>query len=218
MNNMQRVGGYAALVIGIQFVAILVIAFGILGPLGVNPGTPPDEVLAVAAKSSTPFLIQSLVVALFSITVVLSALAVRERLQAGAPNRMRIAVIAASVGSALFLGSGIISFSGLPAIVADNDLAAFRVLDVVFSGLLTSAIFATGWTLVLWGLAGLSTKGLPTGLNYIMLVGGVVAVLAFAIPIFGLLGVVINVVWAFWLGFALLRQPAAMAVRPKPAM
>ena len=218
MNSMQRVGGYASFVTGIQFMAILVIAFGILGPLGVNPGTPPDEVLAVAAKSSTPFLIQSLVVALFSITVVLSALAVRERLQAGAPNRMRIAVIAASVGSALFLGGGITSFGGLPAIVAANDLAAFRVLDVVYQGLLTSAIFATGWTLILWGLAGLSTKGLPTGLNYIMLVGGVVAVLAFAIPIFGLLGVVINVVWAFWLGFALLRQPAAMAVRPKPAM
>jgi uncharacterized membrane protein YqjE len=47
---------------------------------------------------------------------------------------------------------------------------------------------------------------------------GVVAILSFAIPIFGLLGVVINVVWAFWLGYVLLMQPATMAAPPKAKM
>lgn len=217
MNKIQKAGGYATLVTGVQFAAILVIAFGVLGPLGVTgPDTPADKVLAVAAKSPTPFLIQNLITMLFSITVVLSALALRERLQAGAPNRMRIAVIAASVGSALFLASGIISFGGDPPIVAANDLAAFRILNAVTQGLLTSAIFATGWTLLLWGWAGLSTKGLPTVLNYILLVSGVVAVLAFVIPIFGLVGVAINVVWAFWLGYVLLTKPVTMDPLPKP--
>ena len=215
---MQKVGGYNGLVIGVQFIVILVIAFGILGPQGVTPGTPPDQILAVAAQSATPFLIQNLVVASFSVTVVLGALALRERLQAGAPNRMRVAVIAASVASALFLAAGIIPFRGLPAIVAANDLAAFRVLEAVTQGLLTSGIFATGWTLLLWGWAGLSTKGLPTVLNYILLLAGVAALLAFAIPIFGLLAVVINVVWAFWLGYVLLAQPVTMGMQSKPTM
>jgi hypothetical protein len=218
MNNMQKVGGYSALVTGLQFVAILVIAFGVLGPQGVTPDAPPDKVLAVAAKSITPFLIENLVTMLFSITIVLGALALRERLQAGAPNRMRVAVIAASVGSALFLASGITSFSGFPPIVAANDLPAFRILNAVTQGLVNAGIFAYGWTALLWGWAGLSTKGLPAVLNYVLLLAGVVAVLAFAIPIFGLLGVVINVIWAFWLAYVLLTQPATMAAQPKAMM
>ena len=219
MNNMQKVGGYAALVTGLQFVAILVIAFGVLGPQGVaGPDAPADKVLAVAAKSATPFLIDNLVTMLFSITLVLGALALRERLQAGAPNRMRIAVIAASVGSALFLANGVISFSGFPPIVAANDLAAYRILNAVTQGLINAAIFAYGWTGLLWGWAGLSTKGLPAVLCYILLLAGVVSVLTFVIPILGLLVVVINVVWAFWLGYVLLTQPATMAAQPKPTM
>jgi hypothetical protein len=80
MNSIQKVGGYAALVTGVQFVAILIIQFGVLAPLGIaGPGTPPDKVLAVAANSTSPFLIQFLITGLFSITLLLGALAVRER-------------------------------------------------------------------------------------------------------------------------------------------
>ena len=218
MNTMQKVGGYATLLTCVLFVAILVIAFGVLGPQGVTPDAPADIVLAVGAKSITPFQIDNLITMLFSITLVLGALAVRDRLQGGAPNRMRVAVIAASVGSALFLAGGIISFDGFPPIVAANDLAAFRILSAVTQGLVNGAIFAFGLTGLLWAWAGLSTKGLPALLCYILLLAGVVAVLAFAIPIFGLLGVVINVVWAFWLGYVLLMQPATMAAQPKATM
>jgi hypothetical protein len=217
MNTLQKVGGYATLATGVLFVAILVLQFGVLAPLGVaGPDTPADKVLAAAAKSTAPFLILDLITTAFSLTLVLGALAIRERLQAGAPNRMRIAVIAASVGSALFLASGITSFSGFPPIVAANDLAAFRIMNAVTQGLINAAIFAFGWTALLWAWAGLSTKELPTLLCYVLLLAGVVAVLSFIIPIFGLLGVVINVVWAFWLGYVLLMQPAPVGAQPKP--
>jgi hypothetical protein len=219
MNSMQKVGGYATLATGVLFVAILVMQFGILAPQGIaGPDTPADKVLAVAAKSTAPFLILDLITTAFSLTLVLGALAMRERLQAGAPNRMRIALIAASVGSAMFLASGITSFSGFPPLVAANDLSGFRIMNAVTQGLINAAIFAFGCTGLLWAWAGLSTKGLPAVLNYILLLAGVVAILAFIIPIFGLLGVVINVVWAFWLGYVLLTQPAAMVAQPKPTM
>jgi hypothetical protein len=211
MSSLQRVGGYAALVTGAQFVAILVILFAVLAPLGVTgPGTPPETVLKVATNSTTPFLILNLIEALFSITFLLGALAVRERLQANASNRMRIAVIAASIGSALFLAGNLIAFTGFPAIVAANDASALRALDVVVNGLIVAGVFAFGWMMLLWGWAGISTKGLPTGLNYVLLLAGGIAVLAFLIPVFGLLGVIINVVWAFWLGYVLLRPASRM--------
>ncbi len=212
MSNIQKAGGYAALVTGLQFVAVLVIQVGVLAPLGVaGPDTPPDKVLAVAAANgTTPFLALDLNTAAFGITLILGALAVRERLQAGAPNRMRLAVIAASVGSALFLASGITSFTGFPPIVAAKDATAFRTLGAATQGLILAAIFAFGCVALLWGWAGLTTKGLPTLLNYVLLLAGVVSVLSFLIPIFGLLGVVISVIWAFWLGYVLLTQPAPM--------
>ena len=217
MNKMQRAGGYAILLAGLQFVAILVIVFGVLAPQGVaGPDTPVETQLAVGAASPGPFRILNLNIALFSITLVLGALAVRERLQSGAPNRMRLAVLAASIGSALFLANGLISYSGLPPLAAAGDLIGFRVLNLVTGGLITSAIFAAGWMLFLWGWAGLSTKGLPAGLSYLLLLAGVVSILGFAVPIFGLLGVAINVLWAFWLGFVLMSQPA-MAAKSKPS-
>jgi hypothetical protein len=220
MSAMQKWGGYAALVTGVLFVAILVVQFAILAPLGyTGPDTPPDKVLAlVAANSTAPFLILNLISVGFSITLVLGALALRERMRAGAPNRMRIAVIAASIGSALFLANGITAFDGFPPIVAAKDVEAYAILNAVTSGLASAAIFAYGWTAVLWGWAGLTTKGLPTFLNYVLLVAGVVAILAFLVPILGLLGVVVNVVWAFWLGYVLLTQPATMAGPPEPSM
>ena len=197
----------------------IVIELGVLMPQGLGEmDLPADKVLAVAVKSNSPFLIEYLIAVMLGITLVLSAQALRERLQAGAPNRMRIAVIAASVGSALFIAAGITSFSGFPAIVAANDLAAYRILGAVIQGLLSAAIFAYGWTTLLWGWAGLSTKGVPAVLSYVLLLAGVFAILAFVIHILEPLGVVINVVWAFWLGYVLLTQPATMAAPPKATM
>jgi hypothetical protein len=49
-------------------------------------------------------------------------------------------------------------------------------------------------------------------------VAGVASVLAFAIPILGLLTLFVNVIWAFWLGYVLLMQPAPTMPQSKPAM
>src|SRR6266852_3345268 len=128
MSNMQKWGGYASLVTGILFVALLVIQFGVLGPQGEGPTATPEVSLAVATRLTSVYLVQSLFSVLFAITVILGALAVRERLGAGAPNRMRLSVIAASVGSALFLANGVIGFSALPGVVAAHDVTAYRII------------------------------------------------------------------------------------------
>src|SRR5262245_46275361 len=116
--------------------AILVIRFGVLIPLGIRgTDTSPATMLAVAADSPTPFLIANLINVLFGITLVVSALGVQARMQAGAPNRMRLAVIAAAMASALFLANGSITFGGLPLIVAANDPTALRAFQAVADGL-----------------------------------------------------------------------------------
>ena len=211
MNNMQRLGGYASLLTSFAFFAILVIDFAILAPQGfTGPDTPLDLVMALAANSSVPFRLLDLMTMLFSVTLVLSALAVRERLSDGAPNRMRLAVIAASIASALFIAVSAIDFSSTPSIAAAGDLSAFRASTAITDGMLNGGIFALGWTTLLWGWAGLGTKGLPAMLCYVLLLTGILGVLAFVITILGILVVALNVVWGFWLGYVLVMRPKLM--------
>ncbi len=214
MKGFQKVGGYAAVIQGLGFVALLLVIFGFELPQGLGPGADPAKVVAVEASSPTPFYFLNLLLMLFGITLILLVLALRDRMQDGAPHRMRLAVIAASICSALFLANGVMSFTGYPPIVALPDTAAAvsaqRSLNAVTNGLLLAGIFAAGWSNLMWGWAALSTKALPTWLIYLTLLAGVVAVLTFVVPILGLVGPVLNVVWSLWLGYVLLREPAPM--------
>jgi hypothetical protein len=203
MKGFQKIGGCAAVIQGLAFVALLLIIFGFEIPQGLGPGADTAKEIAVAASSPTPFLITNLLVMLFSITIILITLALRERMQDGAPNQMRLARLAASISSALFLANGVVSFTGYPPIVALPDTAAvsaYRGLSAVTNGLLLAAIFAAGLNLRLIGWAALSTKGLPALLSYLLVLAGVVAVLSFVVSIFGLVGPVLNVVFSLWLG------------------
>jgi hypothetical protein len=215
MSNFQKIGGYAAVIQGLGFVALLLFIFGFELPQGFGPNADPAKVVAVAASSQTTFQALNLLVMLFGITVILVVLALRDRMKDGAPHRMRLAVVASSIAGALFVANGVVSFTGFPPIVTLPDTAAaasaYRVLNAVTNGLLVAAIFAAGWAQLMWSWAALSTKALPTWLVYLSLLSGVVAVLTFIVSIFGLLGPVINVVWSLWLGSVLLREPVSMA-------
>jgi len=216
MNSIQKVGGYAAIVAGVQYVVILMFVFGMLVPY---PGLHTDtsrlvdedkNTIVAMANSPTPLLIQSLITALFSITLLLVALALREHLQNGAPNRMRIAVIVASVTSALGLASCMIAVTGFPLIAAANDLVAFRILSHVTRGLWSASVFACGWMIFLCGWAGLSTKKLPLGLSCVLLLAGMFSIQGVFVVIFETLSLVLNVVWTFWLGYVLIKPPATL--------
>src|SRR5881396_2054469 len=125
MNNIQKLGGYASLLTGLGFMAILVIDFAVLAPQGfAGPDTPPDRVMALVANSAVPFQLLDVFSLLASITLILGALAVRERLD-GAPTRMLLALIAASIASTLIIAVSAADFSSTPIIAAAHDVAVF---------------------------------------------------------------------------------------------
>ena len=220
MKSTQKVGGYAALIQGLAFIALGVIIVGFEIPQGLGPGADPAKWIAVAAVSPTPFLIAYLLLVVLAITIVLFTVALRERMQDGAPNRMRLAVLAVSIASALFIANGVIGFTGFPPIVALADTAAaataFRAFSAVVDGLLLAAIFAAGLTLLLIGWAALSTRGLPAPLSYFLILAGVVAVLSFVSPILSFIGPVLNIFWSLWLGYVLLAKPLSAGGRARP--
>src|SRR5712691_7547428 len=139
MKGFGKVGGYAAVIQGLGFVALLLIIFGFELPQGLGPGADAAKEIAVRASSPTPFLILNLLVVLFGITTIVVVLALRDRMQDGAPHRMRLAVLAASISGALFLANGVMSFTGYPPILALPDKAAaviaWGTLNAVTNGL-----------------------------------------------------------------------------------
>lgn len=221
MKGLQKVGGVSALLFGVSFVLLIVSnaviqpSLGITGPADqVNPA----KLLPLASTLRILFSIPIL----FAVAVSLTTLALNERLQERAPALMRIATASGLGGAALFLGSGMFSFAVLPALasiyaqnpagVTTTDLA---LAGGVADGLVTAAIFASGWWVLLASWAALQ-GGLPKILSYVGLLFGAVSILAFAIPPFTIVGALVGIVWAFWVGIALLREPASMAVSGMP--
>jgi uncharacterized membrane protein SirB2 len=131
---------------------------------------------------------------------------------------MRLAVIAASAYSALFLTAMIGGFFRNILLAATNDMSAFRAFLVLHEFLGNAAISMLGWGFLLIGWASLKTGALPRILGYIILLSGIGSILRFAflvsqyqtgILIAGLLDLIVYV----WLGVALLRNPEPIPAR-----
>lgn len=209
MKNLQSAGGVAALIQAVGFLAILAIFLVVLPSQGF--AVPTDFTNPTKVAAAAPVLgLLNWVTVLFSLTIVVVILAIYERLQARAPNRLRLAVAAAVVASGLFLATSMVGIVGGPLLA--QDPAAGAALSALNQGLLNAAIFAAGWSSLLWGWA-VSTEGdLPRPLGYLALLNGVIAILNFVVPPFQLLGRVVGLIWTAWLGIALLREAASAPV------
>jgi hypothetical protein len=209
--KLQKIGEVGS--IGIAFLcAICLVSLLLVFPrLGlVGPSDWIDPVKGIAAWSASPitFFLFNLVYILWSIALILIVLALRERMQASAPNLMRIAVIGVSISCALWLAAGLIDIVGNPSIVSAKDVSAYRAVTGVYLGLSIAGDHAVGWVLLLIGWAALKTKGLPRILSYLSVLVGIIMILEFAVQPLMLVSLFFGIVWGLWLGVVLLRSKA----------
>ena len=209
MKSMQQVGGYASLVLGLGMAAILALIFLVLPGRGVgmNDFSNPQSV----TKYGWALTAFNWIDVISGITTILLALAMRERMQSGAPNRMRLATILASVATALFLGAGIAQVFGWPLIfqTSSGGAPAIAAFYAIAFGIEGAAIFTTGWVALLWGWAGFATKGVPSLISYLLIASGILTIASYsslALVALGLLALVLNVIWALWLAMILLKK------------
>ena len=151
------------------------------------------------------------------LTVVL-ALALQERMQAEAPNLMRLAVIAASAYSALFITTMIGGFFRNILLTGMSDMSAFRTFLVQHEFLGNAAISILGWAFLMIGCAALRTRALPWTLGFVILAYGIVSIVQFAFAVSKVhagfaLDAVLGLVVFVWLGVALLRNPEPIPAR-----
>jgi hypothetical protein len=144
-----------------------------------------------------------------------------ERIQNKAPRLTRIALIAASAGTAFIVAGFIIQFAMIRMtsrhIVPVQDFAAYRsMISAIVNGLIFSAFHFYGWAGLLMGWAIVRVRPFSAIPGWLFVVTGIVCILAFmleAVPNIGPISHIIASIAAVWIGIALLRQK-----QPQPAL
>jgi hypothetical protein len=209
--KLQKIGGVGS--IGSAFLAAIYLVFFLLvfpslGLVGPSDWIDPTKCIAAWSASPITFFLLNLGFILLSIAFIMIVLALRDRMQASAPNLMRIAVIGVSISCALWLAGGLIGIIGMPSIVSAKDASAYRAVMGVYLGLSIAADHALGWVLLLIGWAAVKTSGLPRILSYLSVLVGIVGILEFAVQPFMFVFLFLGIIWGLWLGVVLLRSKA----------
>lgn len=237
MRDTNRTGGVAALVQAVFFLLIPVVFVLVLPRIGLplaNQGDP-AKMLAFTAKNPLLLWVDAATI-IAAAAIVALALVLRDRLGEAAPFATRYAVIAASIGAALFVGSGIADIYDLSAMahaytiggaMATAATTAYMGVGTLAFGLVWAAMLAYGVSVVMLSWVALQAHAFAPALNYLGLAWGVLAILsvfAFVSPTLYLLALlvpIVGIVWAGWMAWGMLglganvRAPArARASRP----
>jgi len=219
VQNLQRIGGFAAIGLGLLFIGYIVLLFVIMPAQGVGPGTlnDPSHGIPFLATSQLPMLIDFIYMGI-AIAILLITLSLYDRLSEFAPSIMQISNAAGVIATALFLGYAMINFVGNPIAVSvyANDATTggtlYLTLRVIANGLNAAALFASGWAILLAGWSAVGSGRLPMLLSYLMIGAGAAMVVSFVLLPVGLLAVVLAPVWSIWLGISFFVKQNQMAL------
>lgn len=216
--SIQKSGSIASLVQAVIFLIAPVVYLVVI----------PAATGLTAANFSDPFKLRSVLAnpafdfgdflfgPLWAASLVLSLLGMREYFGDVAPRQMHLLLIVGSLSAALFAAGGIVQTIGRHYISMNPELNAsvyesiFRALSMVVPGLTSSGRHFLGWTLILLGTAGWSTRRLPRTLCIIYFVGAVLGLFAYFSPGIGELILLPGLIWNIWQGILLWRGESAL--------
>ncbi|MEM7344988.1 MAG: DUF4386 family protein [Chloroflexota bacterium] len=218
MNNLQKIGGWAALYEAVAYIVGIVFFVAIVDYTGVDD--PAQKVALLVDNQAAIQLVILIIYVIFGIALVALALALHEKLKEGAPALMQIATALGLIWAGVVIASGMVFNIGMGDVIqlydTDPTQAAtiWLAIDAVFNGIGGGVEILGGlWTLLVsWAALRIGT--FSKALNYLGLVVGVAGSITL-IPAFGEIGGMIfglgQIVWFAWLGIAMLRQSAGRA-------
>jgi hypothetical protein len=213
MQNLTKIGGYAALGCGLTYVVGFALYLTVLAPLGV--GDYHAKIAFAADNHAVLTLCYLTIYVLNAILLAVVAVAFWDRLRPAAPALAQVSLTFGALWATLVLAAGMVANVGLKEAVSvfssDPERAAslFQIFLTVEDGLGGGNEIAGGvWVLTL-AIAGFMTKRISKGLSILGAVIGISG-LASAIPALSEpLGAIFGlgfIVWFFWAGVALLRM------------
>jgi hypothetical protein len=211
-NNLQKIGGVAALieatayVVGFGLYLTLLDSSGYVGPV--------RKVAFLVDNQAIIYIGNLFIYVIFSVFLVVLALALYERLKAGSPAMVQTATAFGLIWAGLVIASGMIFNVGIDTVVdlygKDPAQAAsvWLAISSVQEGLGGGNEIVGGLWVLLVSWAALRARGLPKALNYLGVLIGVAGILT-VVPALGVLTDVFGlsqIVWFAWLGIVMLRD------------
>jgi hypothetical protein len=218
MNNLQRMGGIAALYMAVAYMAAIPYFLVLVNyPSVVDPI---EKVLLLRDNYTSMYAMHVIVYEFVGIGLVVLGLALYHRLKAGAPALAQLATAMALIWACLLLASSMVFNYGMGAAVGlyatdpTQAVLVWQVIEPVAQGLGgAGGELLGGLWILLVSWAAFRTEALPKALNWLGLViatAGLISVvpaLTDSAIIFGLL----SIVWFAWVGVIMLRPTKNVA-------
>jgi hypothetical protein len=224
MNGLQKMGAVAALAMAVTWVVAFAVLLGVLTPAGYfDEGVTAVESARIITDNQALATIGYLIpYVAWGILLVVLALALHDRLKAGAPAVAQIATAIGLIWAGLVIASGLVTTLGIRVVGelygtdAAQAGAVWAPVETVAGGLGGGAgeILGGVW-LVLIGWAALRTRELPRALSFLGIVLGVAGILTVVPslePASSLYGLGL-IVWFVWLGIVMLRTSSRRTSR-----
>jgi Domain of unknown function (DUF4386) len=219
MNDLQKMGGVAALIEAATYVVGLGLALTLLAPV---LDADPDQYVAFLVDNLTLMYVWHLIIYVVNgVFLVVLVLTLHERLKAGSPAMAQTATAFGLIWAGLVIASGMlmINDAGVVADLYGEDptqaTSVWLALSAVEVGLGGAIELPGGIWILLVSWAALRAGGLPGVLNYLGVVIGVAGLLT-VVPALDVLGTVFGlgfIVWFVWVGIVMLRgRPGAAYV------
>jgi len=213
MNNLQKMGGVAAIIMPLTYIIGIVLFVTVL-----NPGVPLNSVEQVAFLAETEiitFVTMLLIYVVSGFTLIVLVQALYERFKAISPAMMQTTAVIGFIWSAIVIAAGMIYLIGMDTVIklSENEPAqaasVWLTIGIVFEGLGGGTEIVGGvWSLLIsW--SALRFGKLPKVLNYLGIIVGVAGILTI-VPGFGDVVAVFGIgqiIWFAWLGVIMLRAP-----------
>lgn len=225
MNNLQKMGGIAALIGAATNLLGLGVFVAFLVPKGFgSEDLDPGQIVALLADNQAIMRVYDQIMYLvFGVCLIFLALALYERLKAGSPALAQAVTTFGLIWAVLVIVNGTLAINNLSTVVklyGENPAQAATVwltLDSVEAGLgagggetMVSAL----WLLLLGWVAS-RARELPRVLNYLGVVIGVAGILSVVLTSLGLMAAYVYglglIIWFVWLGIVMLRRSPVSA-------
>lgn len=211
MNNLQKIGGVAALFEAVIYIS----AFVFFGAFWDFPaGTNDTQKFSFLANNQTILSIVNLTMyVIFGIFLAVLVLALHQRLKTKSPALSQIASAFGLVWVGLIIASGMIANVGLGAVIdlstknAEQAMTVWIIINTIVDGLGGGNEIVGGLWVLLLSVAALKVNEFPKLLNYLGIFIGFVGVFTIypaeiLTEIFGL-G---QIIWFSWLGVTMCRS------------
>jgi hypothetical protein len=213
-NNLQKVGGLAALIEGFIYIVGFAVMFTLLAPDNAADLNSVQKLAFLLERQNIFQALHFLIYVAFGVFLVVLTVALHERLKVGASAMVQVGSAFGLLWAGLVIASGMVANIGLEAVAGiyakdpAQATSAWLGISAVQNGLGGGVELVGGLWVLLLSLAALRSNALPKALNYIGLLVGLAGILT-VIPGLSDLGAIFGlgqIVWFLWLGTFMWRN------------